>query len=207
MGKFIDLSGQRFGRLTVLERSGAYRSKKGQIQTRWLCRCDCGNNTVVHGASLKKGATRSCGCIRTETHTKHGHSRTRLYCIWRAMRHRCEDENNIGYRVYGAEGKFVCEEWKEFQSFYDWAMANGYADNLTIERKDGSRGYSPDNCRWATMEEQQNNRRNNRIITYNGETHTLAQWSKIKNIKQATIASRLNRGWSVEKALTTKTKA
>ena len=206
MGNYKDLTGQKFGRLLVIQKAESYKSPKGQVQSRWLCKCDCGNAVIVHGSSLKKGTTESCGCKRTEIHTKHGYSTTRLYSIWQAMHHRCEDLKNIGYHRYGAEGKTVCDEWREFEPFYNWAMFHGYKEGLTIDRIDSTKGYSPDNCRWATMKEQQNNRRNNHRITHNGETYTLAEWAEIKSIKQATISSRLKRGWSIERALTTPVK-
>lgn len=117
---------------------------------------------------------------------------------------RCFNENHQSYPHYGGRGITVCEEWRDnFQAFYDWAMANGYSDNLTIDRKDNDGNYEPSNCRWATNKEQANNKRNNRIITFEGETHDVTKWSEIKGIPRATIYTRLCRGWDIEKVLTT----
>lgn len=139
---------------------------------------------------------------------KHGKRHTRIYDIWRSMRQRCYNPNTNRYKNYGGKGIKVCDEWREsFEAFYEWAMANGYADNLTIDRKDTNGNYEPNNCRWVTMKEQQNNRLNNHLETYNGETHTIAEWSEITGIKMCTLWARLKKyGWSIEKALTTATR-
>lgn len=201
MSKCIDLTGQKFGRLTVIKRA---ENKSGQ--TMWLCRCECGNERFVCGGNLKSGHTKSCGCLNNEmignlnkTHHKYN---TRLHGIWAAMKSRCYNPKNNRFKNYGGKGIEVCEDWQSFKPFYDWAMANGYREDLTLDRKDGNKNYCPENCRWATQEEQQNNRSNNHLITYNGETHTLAQWAKLKNINSATLAARLKKGWSTEKAMT-----
>lgn len=116
---------------------------------------------------------------------------------------RCHRKNTKAYPDYGGRGITVCDEWKrDFQAFYDWAMANGYNDTLSIDRKDNDKGYSPDNCRWATTEIQANNKRSNISVEYNGESHTLAEWSKILGIKDATLRKRLNDGWGIEEAFT-----
>lgn len=136
---------------------------------------------------------------------KHGGYGTRLYEIWRSLKKRCLNPKTEQYSNYGGRGITVCDEWRDsFQAFYDWAMANGYRDDLTLDRIDGNGNYEPSNCRWATWKEQQNNRRNNHFITYNGETKTLKQWSEQVGIDWDILYSRLKKGWSVEKALTTK---
>lgn len=160
MGKLIDLTGQRFGRLVVIERAGT----DGSYPT-WLCKCDCGNSIITRGCHLRRGDTQSCGCIHTETftHKKHGEKRSRLYSIWRGMKTRCYNKNFESYRHYGGRGITICKEWlHSFEAFRDWALAHGYRDDLTIDRIDNDKGYCPDNCRWATMKEQQNNRSNNK---------------------------------------------
>lgn len=136
---------------------------------------------------------------------KHGQYGSRLYETWQTMKKRCSNPNNRQYHLYGGRGIIVCDEWRnDFQAFYDWAMSHGYADDLTIDRIDVNGNYEPSNCRWATMKEQQNNRRNNHLITYNGETKTLKQWSEKIGIDWGVLYSRLKKGWSIEKSLTTK---
>lgn len=137
--------------------------------------------------------------------TKHGMCRTRLYRIWNGMKQRCANPKTIGYRYYGGKGVTVCQEWQNsFQAFYDWAMANGYDDHLSIDRMDSNGNYCPENCVWSTSKEQQNNTSYNRLYSYNGETHNIMQWSEITGIHPNMLYKRLLRGWSIEKALTTK---
>ena len=199
MTKFRDLTGQKFGRLTVIER--AENSNFGLV--RWKCLCECGNTTIVQSGNLIQGNTKSCGCIHLK---QGGKSHSRLYHIWNNMKSRCYNPSNKYYKYYGGRGISICDEWKNnFQVFYDWAIANGYSDNLSIDRMDASGNYCPDNCRWATIKEQQSNKRNNRYITYNGKTQTIAQWAKEIGIKTSTLHARLNyQNWDIEKALTTK---
>ena len=129
--------------------------------------------------------------------------KTRLHKIWESMRARCYDKNHIHFENYGGRGIYVCGEWSDYVHFRDWALNNGYSEDLTIDRIDVNGDYCPENCRWVTMKEQQNNKRTNRYISMNGETHTISNWSEITGIKKTTLKERLNSGWSVEKALTT----
>lgn len=132
---------------------------------------------------------------------KHGLSHTRINNIYKAMKSRCYKESNIRYPNYGGKGIKVCEEWlgqNGFMNFYKWAMVNGYSENLTLDRIDSNKDYQPDNCRWATQKQQQNNRTNNRYIECNGISHTLGEWSEITGLKLSTIWARLNSGWSEE---------
>ena len=201
-GKFIDLAGQKFGRMTVIERAGTSRHKK----TTWRCICDCGNETVIDRCQLKSGNTKSCGCFKVDTNkqrlTTHGGTHTRLFQTWVNMRSRCYDEKNKEYKNYGGRGIAVCEEWmRDFGAFQRWALNSGYTDELTIDRIDVNKEYSPDNCRWATRKEQGQNKRVC-YLTFNGETRTRKEWSEITGISSENIASRLCKGWSLERALT-----
>ena len=129
---------------------------------------------------------------------------TKLQNVYYAMRQRCNNPNNKDYKWYGGRGIGICDEWESFASFKSWAEISGYKEGygLTIDRIDGNKGYSPDNCRWISIREQQSNKRNNRLLTFNGETHTLSQWAQITGIKRETIRDRIDdSGWSVERAL------
>lgn len=170
MKKSNDLTGQRFGRLTVIERSN--NSNDGHA--RWLCRCDCGNIKVVASNDLKKknGNTKSCGCLRLvkvkemqQINIKHGKSHDRLYGIWSGMKQRCTNPKSPEFYLYGRRGISVCDEWmKDFEAFFAWAISNGYSEELSIDRIDNGKGYHPDNCRWATAKEQAVNRRTTKYV-------------------------------------------
>lgn len=198
MRKIHDLTGGKYGRLTVL--GIADRRKDGLY--RYRCLCECGIETVVIGRNLKNGHSKSCGCLHRDIITTHGKTNSRLFGIWHSILQRCRNQNDKDYKNYGERGIEVCDEWKSnFQSFYDWAMANGYADNLTIDRKDVNGNYCPENCRWATQKEQSNNKRSNRCISYNDRTMTLQQWAEEIGISPDALYRRIEiYGWSVEKA-------
>lgn len=192
--------GEKRGKLTCI----------GKDKTRdfryYLFQCECGNVKSIIKYNVENGSTRSCGCLKRENpnHTTHGLSHTRIDNIYRSMIDRCKNPNNKRYCIYGAKGIRVCEEWENDKTtFFEWSFANGYADNLTIDRIDNSKGYEPSNCRWATYEEQGNNKTTNHFLKYNGERRTIRQWEKYLGFKKGLIHSRLRRGWSVEKTLTT----
>lgn len=206
--KFKDLSGQTFDRLKVLERIDDHQYPSGRHDVQYSCLCECGKKVDVLGIHLRSGHTKSCGCFRKETTSrhkrKHGLTNTRLHNIWSNMKSRCTCENNDDYHLYGERGISVCEEWMhDFMAFAEWALNNGYADNLSLDRCDVNKGYSPDNCRWATQKTQCNNTRRNVNIEFRGESHTMKEWSEILHIKYGTLQSRIARGWSYDRALST----
>lgn len=201
--RLIDLTGQRFGRLKVINR---YKSLNGY--TRWLCQCDCGEKTIVHSDSLKSGNTKSCGCISKENKLSYGThkmSKTPIFHVWNTMKQRCNNPNSTSFYRYGGRGISVCREWEEdFTAFYNWSMANGYKNGLTIDRIDNDGDYEPSNCRWATLIEQANNKGNNVFYELNGEVKTLSQWCMEYNMTYSTVYQRIRKlNYSIEKALTT----
>lgn len=205
MGRFIDLAGQTFGRLTVLHRIP--NKKRGE--TLWLCKCSCGNITETSTNRLRSGLCRSCGCLHRESArqqglkgVKHGKTGDRLYRVWTNMKTRCYNKNNKNYERWGARGIYVCDEWRiNFQAFYDWAMSSGYNSALTLDRIDNDGPYSPDNCRWTTCRAQAQNTRNTKMITFNGKTMCQAEWARELRIDPPTLCYRLKH-FPVELALT-----
>ena len=196
---FVDLTGQRFGRYTVIERAPDYVSPKGKRCVRWICQCDCGTVKVVNGNALKTGHTVSCGCyksdVKREERKTHGAvvggKPTRLYKVWDGMKERCYNKSKNYYYRYGGRGITMCDEWHySFEAFQEWAIANGYREGLTIDRIDNNKGYCPENCRWATIKEQNNNKSDNHYLTFRGETKTIMQWSELTGFSYATLSRR-----------------
>ena len=191
-----DLTGKRFGRLTVI---GV--EDNGKRKTYYACQCDCGNVKVIRADALVSGRTVSCGCKKKEQDrvnltANHSHkmSGTRLYNIWVGIKGRCNNYNDARYDRYGGRGISVCEEWdKSFQSFYDWAISNGYSDNLTIDRIDNDGNYEPANCKWSTNKEQCNNRSSNINIKIGNTTKTLTEWCEIFNVDTKRTMARYSR--------------
>lgn len=198
----LNLLGQRFGNLTVIERLPSKNHR-----TMWCCLCDCGNIITVRGSHLSSGHTKSCGCYQKEqaskSSIKHGKSNTRLFHIWIGMKKRCYNKNCKSYKDYGARGIEICDEWlNNFESFYNWANNNGYTNTLTIDRIDVNGNYEPNNCRWATQIQQVRNSRHNRYFTYKGEQHCLSEWCEILGLKYKNVIARINQyDWSIEEAL------
>ncbi len=197
-----DLTGQRFGKLTVLE----FVPREGTKKSYWKCRCDCGGEKIVAGHDLKLKYTQSCGCLAKEigkqsgrilgeNNCVHGCSKTRLYYIWKGMRQRCYNHNNPDYKNYGGRGIKICDEWlDDFQAFRDWATENGYREGLSIDRIDNDRNYEPDNCRWISIKQQQRNKRNNLIVEYNGEEMCLSDVANTLGISKSTLLFRYHEG-------------
>lgn len=198
MSVLKDLTGQRFGRFTVICRG----NNDNQGKPKWKCLCDCGNVREVLSSNLLKGCSNSCGCLQKELlskrMTKIGESRTRLYKIWNNMALRCNKKENKDYKNYGGRGIEVCEEWKNFLKFKEWSITNGYKDNLTIDRIDVNGNYEPLNCKWATRSEQSNNRRECIYLTKENETKTITQWERELGFKTGSMLARYHKGESIE---------
>lgn len=215
MAKVKDLIGQKFGRLKVIKKADYYISPKGQKQTQWLCECDCGKKIIVRTTNLKSGNSKSCGCLQEEKRRIsknkkypqliYDKSTKRLLNIYRSMINRCYNKNTNRYIDWGGRGIKVCDDWRyEFINFYNWAIKNGYQDNLSIDRIDNNGNYEPDNCRWTTNKVQARNSSKNHFIVYNNKKLCIAEWAEITGLTARTILLRLRRKWSIEKALTTK---
>lgn len=203
--KALDLIGKKFNRLLVVKKAG-----RKNYKVMWECVCDCGNTTFVNTFYLINNKIRSCGCLHREQlierNTTHNQRHTKLYETWKRMRDRCNRPNATQYKDYGGRGIKVCDEWdKNFQSFYNWAYQNGYNEDLTIDRIDNNKGYSPDNCRWATYKEQMRNKRTNHIITYKNQSKCISEWCEELNLSYSAVFGRLRRGWSIEKTFETPT--
>lgn len=191
--------GTRFGHLVVVAASDPVDCGHGHIRSASIVMCDCGIRKVVANTELTRGRVQSCGCMKGNV--IHGQSKSKLYCIWSSMVSRCNSGKSKDCRDYHDRGICVCEEWKSFPSFSSWANANGYIDGLSIDRIDPNGNYEPSNCRWITMREQANNKRNTIYLTLNGERKTLIEWSRSFGISPKLVRQRLSKGWSAERAL------
>lgn len=214
MGKVKDITGLTINEWTVLKEAG--RNKSGGAM--FLCRCSCGKEKIVEGRSIRSGTSTNCGHKRKEVRneraiaavTKHGGKKERLYSVWTGMKERCNNPNSKFYFRYGGRGIKICDEWNDsYATFREWALKNGYDPSLkkgecTIERIDNDKGYSPDNCIWASSKVQCNNRSSNHILELNGVSHTISEWSNITGIRKDTLRRRVCvYGWNVERALQT----
>ena len=200
MGQKIDITNQKFGKLTALYPTEK-RTKGGGIY--WMFICDCGKRKECPANSARSGLIKSCGC----EYRKHGeaHNKSRLYNIWVNMRMRCKPYPVSDFnRYWGAKGIKVCDEWQEYIAFRNWALSNGYDEKLTIDRIDGNKDYCPNNCRWVTPKVQSNNEASNHKITIDGTTHNLNEWLDIlQTVSKATFHRRIREGWDEISALTT----
>lgn len=204
MPAIIDLKGQRFGKLVAVRFLGRLN-----FHSMFQCVCDCGRLTVATSNNLRRNHTTSCGCQsskktigkRTGTHGKRSHP---LYRKWADMRNRCYWGKHNRFEHYGGKGIGVCDEWRyDFESFYNWAMSNGWKKGLSLDRKENDKDYYPENCRFRTIKQQNRNRTSNVKITVDGVTKILIEWAEQYKIKPTTIKGRLERGWSERDAVAT----
>ena len=201
----IPMVGKKYNKLTVLEEI----PERVKSKIMYKCICDCGNTTIVAGRDLRTGNVKSCGCIghknKDVPHPRHGLSKHPLFHAWGGVLQRCYTKSAINYQNYGGRGIAVCDEWRyDFLSFYNWSLDNGWRKGLTLDRINPNGDYSPDNCRWVTQAVQNHNKRNSLPpVTLFGKTMYLQDWATEYGMNYSTVLSRINRGWSVEKALLT----
>lgn len=213
--RYNNLIGGRYGRLVVIEYVGNYSKNR---QALFNCLCDCGKQAIARGSSLTSGKTKSCGCLHKEisadimkivnasgqrnimASTTHGKSNHPLYLRWSTIKTRCTNKKHEHYKDYGGRGIMICNEWaNNFSVFYDWAINNGYADNLEIDRIDSNKGYSPDNCRWVNKYEQAVNRRNSVFLSDGIVEKPLRDWCSEKSVEYKLAHARYKKGWSFNK--------
>lgn len=198
MSKVDDVTGKRFGRLVVSERSGTYKAR-----ATWLCQCDCGKTTIVTGHDLRSGETTSCGCYKLTRHRKHGQYRTPEFAVWVQIRQRCNNPTCHGYPNYGGRGISVCERWNDFSAFIE-DMGPKPSPIHSIDRTNNDGNYEPGNCTWAIPTTQSRNRRVTRQVTAFGETKCVAEWTSDArcNVSAAALGQRLRNGMNAEQAIT-----
>jgi hypothetical protein len=200
MSKRIDISGIRYGRLVVSQYHGMRLQRP-----HWECICDCGKITVVYGQHLKNGMTKSCGCYHRDQTSlakrEHGRSRSKIHWIWVAMKQRCSNPANKGYPDYGGRGITVCQRWMKFENFLSdmGDRPNGYS----LDRIDNNKGYSKENCRWASVQLQSRNKRSSKLITFNNETLSESEWARKLGLSRGCVIARRKKGMTAEQALTT----
>ena len=203
MSAFVDMTGMKYGLLTALRPVGSDR----QANIVWECRCDCGSIIIVNGSSIRQGNTKSCGCFK-RSHlikmcTTHGRCNHPSFKTWKGMFDRCNNPNIPGYKNYGGRGIKVCKRWENIENFIA-DMGKKPSARHSIDRIDNDGDYMPENCRWATWETQQRNKRDNLVLTHNGKTMCVAAWADETGINRYTLYTRLKRGWTTNRALATK---
>ena len=199
MSNFIDLTGKKFNKLTVIKRS---ENAPGGIPV-WECKCECGNITIVRGNNLKSGAVKSCGCL-SKHKKEHKTTDSAVYNTWIKMRNRCNNPNDPAYKDYGKRGIKVCSKWEDFNKFEKWCFENGYQKGMSLDRVNNNKGYSPDNCRFTDAKTQANNRRSCKIYEYKGKTQDLQEWCEELNLNYKRMHNRIYKlNWSFEKAVET----
>lgn len=181
--------GMKFGKLTAIEPAG--KNKKGE--SLWIFECECGRRKAMRKYRVVSSGVRSCGCTRARFHKKHGMSDTRLYKCWKGMIGRCRPTSEK-HHYYFDRGISVCEEWKNPEVFCEWAISNGYGDNLTLDRINNDGNYEPSNCRWVTQKQQVRNRSVSISVEFNGEIRGLQEWSEVLGIKIGTLYARWKKG-------------
>ena len=202
MGKTQDITGQKFGRLTAVR----IDHQEKDYRYCWLFKCDCGGEIVARKSDVMGGRVHFCNKCKYEKQTKHGQKGTRLYAVWNSMKQRCYNKNHKNYKLYGGRGISVCNEWQQFEPFYNWAISNGYNENAqfmqcTIDRIDTNGNYEPNNCRWVNQKTQSENTRTAHKIEYNGEIHCLSEWARILNINRKVLEYKLKKGLSLKEII------
>lgn len=185
--------------LEIIQRLDKYGKSGWYVQ----CKCFCGNIFKAIENNVKRGNTKTCGCLKynlaSKKNSTHGMTNTKIYNVWYTMRARCKYKSHISFKNYGARGISVVPEWEDFSTFYNWAILNGYKEGLQIDRIDSDLNYSPDNCRFVTALENNNNKNSTNKIEYNGKIHTIKQWAKIWNLHPKCVSKRLKMGWDIDK--------
>ena len=195
MSTILDLVGHKYGILTVIKWLG-----KGKKEYEWLCKCECGNETISTTSYLRSGHKTSCGCLRSRRNYSHGLSHSPLWNVHGNMKRRCNDPKNKSYKNYGGRGITYCEKWETFDGFLE-DMSDGYKEGLTLDRIDVNGNYNKENCRWADKKTQANNTTANHYITYNGETLTVSEMADKYGIDYELFRHRLKKGWTIDESM------
>ena len=191
--------GDKYNKLTIIEICRRPVGNQGRKMVVVKCLCDCGNTSITTITALRGGKIKGCGCLRGQINKTHNRTRTPIYKVFYTAKHRCQNKNDKRYGSYGGRGiKFL---WKNFSDFF--SDMGDRPKGKTLDRIDNNGNYCKENCRWATTSEQMNNMRSNKLLTYNGECHTIAEWAKKLKVSYGSLEIRIIRGWSTERALNT----